>query len=71
MVLPHIKQLKSLSILTYNVPEHFGHNELLSISFFILFGSSYGISSVLLKKNIRIHDPSYKDQIIATRVYRK
>ena len=41
------------------------------ISFFILFGSRYGISSVLLKKNIRIHDPSYKDQIIATRVYRK
>ena len=34
-------------------------------------GSSYGISSVLLKKNIRIHAPSYKDQIIATRVYRK
>ena len=42
-----------------------------AISFFILFGSSYGISSVLLKKNIRIHDPSFKAQVIATRVYRK
>ncbi len=43
----------------------------IAVSFIILFGSSYGISSVLLKKNIKIHDPSYKDQIIATRVYRK
>jgi len=38
------------------------------ISFFILFGSSYGISSVLLKKNIKVHDPSYRPQIISTRV---
>ena len=43
----------------------------IAVSFIILFGSSYGISSVLLKKNIRIHEARYKDQIIATRVYRK
>ena len=43
----------------------------IAVSFIILFGSSYGISSVLLKKNIKIHDPSYKAQVIATRVYRK
>ncbi|BCV00834.1 MAG: hypothetical protein CM15mV37_0800 [uncultured marine virus] len=34
----------------------------IAVSFIILFGSSYGISSVLLKKNIRIHDPSYRSQ---------
>ena len=41
--------------------------ETVAVSFFILFGSSYGISSVLLKKNIHMHDPSYKSQIISTK----
>ena len=44
--------------------------ETVAVSFFILFGSSYGISSILLKKNINIHDPSYKTQIISTKVYK-
>ncbi len=44
--------------------------ETVAVSFFILFGSSYGISSVLLKKNISIHDPSYKAQVISTKLYK-
>ena len=33
-------------------------------------GSSYGVSSVLLKRNVRIHDPSYRSQETFGRVYR-
>jgi len=42
----------------------------IAVSFMILFGSSYGVSSVLLKRNIRIHDPSYRSQGTFERVYR-
>jgi len=41
-----------------------------AISFIVLFGSSYGISSVLLKKNVRIHEPNYRPKEKITRVYR-
>ena len=40
-----------------------------AISFFILFGSSYGISSVLLKKNIKIHDSVYGVSQTTTGIY--
>jgi len=39
------------------------------ISFFILFGSSYGISSVLLKKNIRIRNTIYQTPQTTTGIY--
>ena len=39
------------------------------ISFFILFGSSYGISSVLFKKNIKIHDSIYHVSQTTTGIY--
>jgi len=42
----------------------------IAVSFMILFGSSYGVSSVLLKRNVRIHDPSYRSQEAFGRVYR-
>ena len=42
----------------------------IAVSFIILFGGSYGVSSMLLKKNIRIHDPSYRSQEAFGRVYR-
>ena len=41
-----------------------------AISFIILLGSSYGISSVLLKKNLKIHEPSFKIQQSTTRIVR-
>ncbi len=41
----------------------------IAISFFILFGSSYGISSVLLKKNIKIHDSVYGVSQTTTGIY--
>ena len=40
-----------------------------AISFFILFGSSYGISSVLLKKNIKVHDSFYRVSQTTTGIY--
>jgi len=40
-----------------------------AISFFVLFGSSYGISSVLLKKNIKIHDSIYNASQTTTGIY--
>ena len=40
-----------------------------AISFFILFGSSYGISSVLLKKNVKIHDSVYRVSQTTTGIY--
>ena len=42
----------------------------IAVSFIILFGSSYGVSSMLLKRNIRIHDPSYRSQETFGRVYK-
>jgi hypothetical protein len=39
------------------------------ISFFILFGSSYGISSLLLKKSVRIQDPIYQASHTTTGIY--
>jgi hypothetical protein len=36
----------------------------------ILFGGSYGVSSMLLKRNIRIHDPSYRSQETFGRIYK-
>jgi|TARA_R100001509_G_scaffold31748_1_gene16852 hypothetical protein len=41
-----------------------------AVSFMILFGSSYGISSVLLKRKVSIHDPSYRSEETFGRVYR-
>ena len=40
-----------------------------AISFFILFGSSYGISSILLKKNVKIHDSVYRVSQTTTGIY--
>ena len=40
----------------------------IAVSFIILFGSSYGISSVLLKRNLKIHEPSFKIQQSTTKV---
>jgi len=39
------------------------------VSFFVLFGSSYGISSLLLKKNIRINDTFYQAPQTITGIY--
>ena len=41
----------------------------IAVSFVILFGSSYGISSVLLKKNIKIHDSVYGVSQTTTGIY--
>ena len=43
--------------------------ETVAVSFFILFGSSYGVSSVLLRKNIRIHDTINESPSVPTRIY--
>ena len=43
--------------------------EVIAVSFIILFGSSYGISSVLLKKNIKIHDSVYHVSQTTTGIY--
>jgi len=42
----------------------------IAVSFIILFGGSYGVSSVLLKRNVRIHDPSYRSQEAFGRLYK-
>jgi hypothetical protein len=42
----------------------------IAVSFMILFGGSYGVSSMLLKRNVRVHDPSYRSQETFGRVYR-
>jgi len=38
------------------------------VSFFILFGGSYGVSSILLKKGIKMNDHTYKPQVISTKL---
>jgi len=39
------------------------------ISFFILFGSSYGISSLLLRKSVSLQDPTYQYPHTTTGIY--
>jgi|TARA_A200000159_G_scaffold161646_1_gene183962 hypothetical protein len=41
-----------------------------AVSFMILFGGSYGVSSMLLKRSIKTYDPSYRSQETLTRLYR-
>jgi len=41
-----------------------------AVSFMILFGGSYGVSSMLLKRSVRTNDPSYRSQETLTRLYK-
>ena len=43
----------------------------IAVSFIILFGSTYGVSSILLRKNFKVHDPTYKSRETLTAVYKK
>jgi len=44
--------------------------ELIAVSFIVLFGSSYGMSTLFLNRNEKIHKSKHNKRIIATSVQR-